>query len=51
MFVNIGPEKPLWGVANYVYIHLHIILITSVMPISFPGSLVLLPPGASDKIR
>ena len=22
-FVYIGPEKPRWGVANYVYMHIH----------------------------
>ena len=24
LFVCIGPEKPQWGVANYVYIYIHL---------------------------
>ena len=25
LFVYTGPEKPLWGVANYVYIYIYIL--------------------------
>ena len=32
LFVYIGPEKPLWGVANYVYIYIYIYIYICTCP-------------------
>ena len=32
LFVYIGPEKPRWGVANYVYVYIYIYF---VIPVTF----------------